>query len=249
MDSGDSFYLKQEPRQARSRETMEQILDAAVALLETKSFDALTVAELVARAGTSVGAFYGRFNDKNALLHALDERFFARLEAELGDALMKRLAGKKSIWDCITTLTETMVTVFDREKGLIRSLSLLARLSDDPRFQERELRAWGTLLPQYLAILGKFRKKIRHPDPDTALLNGFRFMFFSLKECLLWEPQRTGEQTDKAALTAELIRAHAAYLGVYKPRSLSPPGPEKAKEATAKAADGMGEFGDVIRRK
>src|SRR3954447_2000622 len=64
------------PQQSRSRATLDRLLDATAALLAEKPFDEMTVAEIARRAGTSVGAFYGRFPDKDALLDSFDERFF-----------------------------------------------------------------------------------------------------------------------------------------------------------------------------
>src|SRR5881398_1851649 len=67
------------PQQTRSQETLDRILDAAESVLEEKSFSEATLVEIMERAGVTVGAFYRRFPDKDALLHLLDERFFAEL--------------------------------------------------------------------------------------------------------------------------------------------------------------------------
>ena len=64
------------PRQARSRATLDRLLDATAAVLAEKPFDEASIAEIVHRAGTSVGAFYGRFSNKDSLLDCFDERFF-----------------------------------------------------------------------------------------------------------------------------------------------------------------------------
>src|SRR4051812_47767739 len=65
------------PRQARSRATLDRLLAAAEGLLaERGGFERASVADLVRRAKTSVGAFYTRFPDKQALLACFDERFF-----------------------------------------------------------------------------------------------------------------------------------------------------------------------------
>ena len=64
------------PRQSRSRATLDRLLDATATLLAEKPFDEASVAEITRRAGTSVGAFYGRFPDKESLLDCFDERFF-----------------------------------------------------------------------------------------------------------------------------------------------------------------------------
>ena len=56
------------PRQTRTQESYERLLDAAEALLQDKRFEDVHVAEVARRAGTSVAAFYRRFTDKDALL-------------------------------------------------------------------------------------------------------------------------------------------------------------------------------------
>src|SRR3954465_8136798 len=75
------------PRQARSQMTLDRILDAAERVLDEKSFTEATVAEIMVRAGVTVGAFYRRFPDKDALLHFLDERFFQEI-GERSEALL-----------------------------------------------------------------------------------------------------------------------------------------------------------------
>ena len=45
-------------KQERSRATRDRLLAAGFGLVETRDFDALSVAEIAAAAGCSVGAFY-----------------------------------------------------------------------------------------------------------------------------------------------------------------------------------------------
>src|SRR5215471_17473014 len=82
------------PQQARSQLTLSRILDAAEAILGEKSWEDASVAEIARRAGSSVGAFYTRFPDKDSLLAALHQRFieeaWATSQAALDD---KRWAG------------------------------------------------------------------------------------------------------------------------------------------------------------
>src|SRR5258706_11299517 len=59
-------------RQERSRDTHERIVDAAQRMMERgKAFHEIGVAELAKEAQSSVGAFYSRFHDKDALLRVL----------------------------------------------------------------------------------------------------------------------------------------------------------------------------------
>ena len=49
------------PRQHRSQETLDRILDAAEQVLDTKSFSEATLAEIMERAGVTVGGTAGMF--------------------------------------------------------------------------------------------------------------------------------------------------------------------------------------------
>lgn len=77
------------PKQARSRQRFEQILDAAAELFAEVGYDAVTADDIAARANTSVGGLYRFFPDKLAIFHALADRYFNQLR-ELFTALHTR---------------------------------------------------------------------------------------------------------------------------------------------------------------
>ncbi|MGH8259266.1 MAG: TetR family transcriptional regulator, partial [Steroidobacteraceae bacterium] len=58
-------------KQARSRKTRDALIAAAWKLLRARSWQEISIAEIAAAAGSSVGALYSRFKDKEALLEAL----------------------------------------------------------------------------------------------------------------------------------------------------------------------------------
>ena len=63
------------PKQDRSLRTQEALIDAFLTLLEERSFEEITVAQIAATAGLTTGAIYRRFKDKRALLEIAFERF------------------------------------------------------------------------------------------------------------------------------------------------------------------------------
>lgn len=75
------------PSQDRSRKTAERFLDAAFKLLESKTFDELSVADLAREAGRSVGAFYQRFGSKDDFLAVLLVSYFETREEAFADLL------------------------------------------------------------------------------------------------------------------------------------------------------------------
>jgi len=62
------------PRQARSRQSQERVLETFAAMLAKQSFEQITMADLARRADVAVTSIYARFEDKRALVLALHER-------------------------------------------------------------------------------------------------------------------------------------------------------------------------------
>ncbi|MFL5576642.1 MAG: TetR/AcrR family transcriptional regulator [Gemmatimonadaceae bacterium] len=73
------------PTQRRSRERLDRITRAAGELCAAAGAGAATMEGIAARAGTSVGSLYQFFPNKDALLHAVAERYVADM-GELLDA-------------------------------------------------------------------------------------------------------------------------------------------------------------------
>ncbi len=59
------------PKQARSRDRFDRILDTAAELFADRGFDSVTADEIAAQADTSVGGLYRFFPDKLAVFEAL----------------------------------------------------------------------------------------------------------------------------------------------------------------------------------
>src|SRR5437762_12787690 len=121
------------PQQHRSQETLHRILDAAEWVLDSKSFTEATLGEIMERAGVTVGAFYRRFPDKDALLHLLDERFFHEMQDRAGALLDPKHWRGASIAAILSEFSRTAVDVYSTRRGVARSLFLPACV--DPAIQ------------------------------------------------------------------------------------------------------------------
>jgi AcrR family transcriptional regulator len=210
----DTSGLVNQPQQERSQVTMNQILDAAAAILESKAFDELTVAEVVQQAGTSVGAFYGRFKDKEALLLALDERFFEEFERALNVIVFQPGWIKQPIQVIIRVLVEFMVAEYSKRQGLMRSLNVKARMQSKSLFKEREQRIWIKMFPLFHEIVVEHQAEIAHPKPFLAAELGCQQLVFTIHELFLWGPLREDRTYEKDELCSELVRSFLSYLEV-----------------------------------
>lgn len=80
--------LRTVPIQARSRERVRQVLDAADRLLAAEGAEAFTTTRIAAAAGIPVGSVYRYFPDKQVIVEALAVRYwdgFAALVAAVAD--------------------------------------------------------------------------------------------------------------------------------------------------------------------
>lgn len=75
--------MRREPRQARSRARVAQILAAADAILSVEGFEALTVRRIAQEAGVPVGSIYQFFPDKAAVVDALAHGYIGEFDAAI----------------------------------------------------------------------------------------------------------------------------------------------------------------------
>lgn len=201
------------PQQHRSQETLDRILDAAEHVLDAKSFSEATLVEIMQRAGVTVGAFYRRFPDKDALLHLMDERFFAELYAR-GDAVLSpaRWSGSP-ISRVVGEFTAEAVAIYRERRGLLRSLFLRARI--DPVIQATARQVNAHLIDRLVAVLLPRSAEIHHPDPRRAIELGYVVLVGALRETTLFGDVWPRSFDDGGSeLTNELTRVYLGYLGV-----------------------------------
>jgi AcrR family transcriptional regulator len=198
-----------EPRQARSRETLERLENAAVRLLKSRTWNDLTIADLVSEADSSVGSFYGRFADKDALLDHLDELYTERTLALLSSIIASPAPDLRA---AVNNLLRSLVAYHESRRGLIRALVLRARILREPLWNDRT-RRMNSGLPEVLEWLSRHRSEIRRRDPDRALFLGFSFIFSALRDRILFPESIVDPQSPAGdQLADELSRMLLAYL-------------------------------------
>jgi AcrR family transcriptional regulator len=79
-------------RQKRSRETTLALLQAGAEMLRSRSLAELSIEALCAKVGATVGAFYSRFDSKEAYFNTL-----VALAARDGDSLLSEMAGNRAL--------------------------------------------------------------------------------------------------------------------------------------------------------
>ena len=204
------------PRQARSRATLDRLLAAAVELLAERRFERSPVSEIVARAGSSVGAFYTRFADKAALLHHLDERLFEGVREQWDTFLDPRRWQGVPAAEIVSQLVHLLVRKRRRNRGLLRALALYARDRPDPRFLARAERLTAHAQRRWRSLLLARRHELGHPRPARAIRTGLYMVDAAIREAVLF-PEVAPLHLSDAALARELTDAYLAYLRIARP--------------------------------
>ncbi len=202
------------PQQARSQETLDRLCEAAEALLEKKLFEQITVEEVAAEAGSSVGGFYARLPDKEALFDCLCARYLDELQATIEEAFSPARWGGVTLRPRVAALAEMTVEVCRTRRGLLRTLALRVRTGQRVQPAEERVRraqALGTLRGLLLACAGE----MSHPDPESATHLGLFAMFSTIHEKILFSqtPHASAVEIADEGLTREMTRMFLAYVG------------------------------------
>jgi AcrR family transcriptional regulator len=197
--------------QDRSRQTYERILNATEALLVSREFDAVRIEEILAEAGVSTGSFYARFEDKEALLSALNARY--------ADGLRQLDRADAHPTDVPPTLAARAraevrhrIARFRRRRGLIRTISLEQRR--DPVISAEMVRLTRRVNRRIVEFFEPCFAEIGHDDPERAVVRGAYFVAAVCRDRMLFAtaPHAASVGLPLSQLEDELTVMLNAYL-------------------------------------
>jgi AcrR family transcriptional regulator len=178
----------------------------------------VSVPEIAARAGSSVGGFYARFRDKAELLRALEERFFAQKELRVEELAHPDHWGDASLPEIVRACMDELVGTFRTREPLIRAF--LLRAAHDAELVGVALRFRRRTSERIGSMLMTRRDEIAHPDPPLAIDVGVQLAFALMHEFALFgEVRAAGRPLSDDDLAAELTRVVLGYLSAPPSRS------------------------------
>jgi AcrR family transcriptional regulator len=200
-----------QPVQSRSRETLERLLDAAEALLHERPFEAVSVADIVRRAGSSVGSFYARFASKEALLPAIYDRYDAEFRT-LADELIADVSrtGLSLAEICRTTVSH-IVRWYGTRRWLMRAIALHVRTTPEQvPASARDHRA--TVQESWIAAFLARSDEIRHPDPRKRVEVGLLMVVAAVRERMVFSEAPHADTVTVPDHELEEELSHALYV-------------------------------------
>jgi AcrR family transcriptional regulator len=206
------------PLQARSRESLRRMLDAAEVVLVKHGPEGATLPRIAKEAHLSPASVYRRFRDKDALMRAVFRRFNARsregVQAEF-DAESVRQMGLAPF---ARSVIRGMVTGFRANAALSRAALQYAERHPRADFvrssAESEAKSFQMMVDTFLI----WRDEIRHPDPEQAIRFAFLVVACVLKDLILFDRMAAMSRVvrvDDDVLIEELPGVFLRCLGVH----------------------------------
>jgi AcrR family transcriptional regulator len=174
-------------RQKRSRETTSALLKAGAEMLRTHSLAELSIEALCREVGATVGAFYSRFESKEAYFNVLIE-----LAARDGGRTLTQIPSTAKLKEidlarlCFALVRGTIGWMRDHE-GVLRAALQHGDTKRPGTWRPFKRLAGGATLratPLLLSAMGKGRK----PAKTRAIAFAFQVMFGTLVNAILNDP-------------------------------------------------------------
>lgn len=203
---------RKQPRQQRSRETVEAILEAAAQLFQRHGYAGTTTNKIAERAGVSIGSLYQYFPNKDALLVALAEHYLDRSAEQVGRVFARAAERRPCLPDLLADLVGEVAALHTDRPALHRLLYDQAPRTPGlvSRFRQAERRIAGALADE-LRRLGA-----GGPDPGLSALLAVQGIEAQLHGALL-DPQDDGDTDGRLRAVTRLWHRALAEPGAANP--------------------------------
>lgn len=200
-----------QPQQLRSQRTLDRILAAAREVVAEEGFEAASITEITTRAGVAVGTFYTRFENKDALLHALHEQQTSVARDRIRDELTPARRSEQSVREILDELVRGSMELTRSITGFQRAC--YQRALTDPVFAGREVEVRRELARRLKTLLSESDSAIGHPDPERAIEFCSELYVAVITEHIIAEAFSASRLSDDEVIR-ELVDAMCAYLRV-----------------------------------
>ncbi|MFC4526579.1 TetR family transcriptional regulator [Dyella halodurans] len=202
-----------EPKQQRSRETLERLLRATIKVLDEEGLDGAVVPKIAAMAEVAPASIYRRFVDKDALLKAAFMHML-RISNKANRSRLKKALLRDTLEATAERLMALLHDQYRRFPTLFRALSRFMDGEADSEFGREARSHVAENVNLVVDVLMAFSSEIKHGSPrrslQFAVLSAVSSMeVHTLEPASLWHAVLPLSHKE---LKAELARGFVAYL-------------------------------------
>jgi AcrR family transcriptional regulator len=203
------------PQQERSRQTLRRIADATETLLERHGPAGVTVHDVIAAAGTSVGSFYARFDSRDAAVAYVQDRHWTEVRSMWGQFLDSERWKDVPAGRVIAEVVRRYVRVVLGDRRLVRAF-----LRELLEHEDGTCLEWIRSMDDEVAglmrrLIEERSSELSHPNPGEAAEQGFRIVLSAVRDYVLFgDSGLEGERTRERQLILDLALMYGGLLGV-----------------------------------
>lgn len=154
------------PQQQRSKEKLARIINAGYEIAAEEGFEATTLAKIAKRAGVATSTVYTRFQDKEALLHALHIAATERSRTVIAEAYHPTNWENRPLRVILVDIIEMSMQITEQMAGFQKAC--YQRALSDSVFAAREAVVRRELLLKTRELFDIKKHEIGHPRPEVA---------------------------------------------------------------------------------
>ncbi|MBO6936275.1 MAG: TetR/AcrR family transcriptional regulator [Deltaproteobacteria bacterium] len=212
--SGKALRTVAQPKQARSEETLERLLDAAESLIKAKGLANVSIAALARKAGSSVGGFYARFKDKDEMLRTLHEREQRRFHASIAQLVEPAVWADQPLG---LMIERSLHLFFARLEGRQKlAAAFLESAARNPEQWAHAIEFRRMVVDAFVKLLALRKEEIDHPDPEQAIRFAIHQVLATADHRALFAHMGGPDEShlSDAELRDQLTLSLCRYLGV-----------------------------------
>ncbi|WP_392478198.1 TetR/AcrR family transcriptional regulator [Nostoc sp. C110] len=205
-DSSKPRGMRRQPRQARSQERVNQILDVAEQLFIMEGYNATSTNAIAANAKVPIGSLYQFFPDKAAILYGLAARYNQQLHhllVELNTPESKSLTLSRYMEQVIDTVDQ-FFTDYPGYHAIFMPLQ-----SSMPELEAIDAAADAQLIEDLVMFISE-----HYPDLEPIVYEAIAFVLVKTIGILLWT-SLSHEKKFRQQLVTETKRLTLSYLQSY----------------------------------
>jgi AcrR family transcriptional regulator len=170
------------PKQTRSRQSFDRVLDAATRILAENGFSGLTLTQVSRQSRVSIGSIYCRVDSKEDLVRAVQERAMKEMDHEF--AMLVNRVRRKSLplRSLVPTMVRELALYLRRHAPLLRAF--MQQATNDAVIEAVGKKSFQQNALDFKLILLDRRTEFRHGDPEHAAAMCFTVVYGCLARFL-----------------------------------------------------------------
>jgi len=206
------------PQQSRSRASYERMLDAAEKLLRESGSDEITLTEVGKRGKVSIGSIYCRFDSKDDLIRAVQQRVSAAITEEQSGMLARLSRHATTLEGLMGMLVDELAESLKRHASILRPMML--RANQDAVVGSMGRSAHDAVARVAVDAMLRFGDDFSHSEKERAARAVYSVIYAALARFLgLGSSMESSEQGDWEDLKFDLASMATAYLTTGKDRA------------------------------